>query len=155
MLLNREDIYPYVQHFKFPWTWIQKAKTFVDAIVYLCIGPNGHDSIKHAIEYVRPKLIEPIVPIKKCFHGQAQSAISRPTKPMPSSSRSSVKGTIIVISDDSDEDMEDVTAPRDPPPPPQDQAECTMTIPTWVKEVLGDTGGNKSRGISLRQTEIK
>lgn len=155
MLLNREDTYPYAQHFKFPWTWIQRAKTFVDAIVYLCIGPDGHESIKHAIEYVRPKLVEPIIPVKnlKRSHRRVQSAISRPTKPMPS--KSSVKEpSIIVISDDSDADMEDVTVPRDLSPPPQNQAKRTMTIPTWVREVIGDVSGDNLQGTFLCQMQI-
>lgn len=109
---------------------MQRAKSFIDALVYVCVGPSyGGPGIHNPIEYVRPKLIERIVPVKRA-------------KPISLASTSSAGRPVVVVSDDSDEEAEIPTLPSEPSPPPPVPSERIVTIPAWVTGLLNDGNPN-------------
>lgn len=101
----------------------------------MCLGPScGAPGIQNPVEYVRPKLVERIVPVKRA------KPISHPNVPMASTS--SAGRPVVVVSDSSDSDKEVPTFPPEPSPPPPDPSERIVTIPTWVTELLRDGNPN-------------
>ncbi|KAK7677665.1 hypothetical protein QCA50_019356 [Cerrena zonata] len=132
-----DEANPYVQHFRFPRTFVQRAQSFVNTLVYLCLGPScGAPGIHNPVEYVRPKLVQRIVPVKHA------KPIVPPSEPMTSAGR-----PVVVVSDDSDSDEENPTLPPEPSPPPPAQSERILTIPTWVTRLLKE--GNTSNDLPV------
>lgn len=135
--VHRDEAYPFVRHYNFPRSYVQRAKSLVDALVWLCLGPScGAPGIHNPVEYVRPKQIQRVVPVKQA------KPISRSNVLLPSTS--SDRRPIVVVSDNSDSD-EDATTPE-PAPPHLDLSECVVTLPIWLTELLMDAHNNNMNG---------
>ena len=96
---------------------IQRAKTFIDGLIHLCVGPRPDPSILLPIEYVRPTVREIVRPVGVvCSGGDG----SQPVEAMDSSE------------DDSSSDSDGSTAPFVPTLPNR------SLIPGWVMDVLAE-----------------
>ena len=99
---------------------IQKAKTFLDGLIHLCVGPRPDPSIVTAIEYVRPRV----------------RGIVRPVGVICSGEDASQSAAVVDSSEDdsSSDSDEDVASPA-PFVPIRSNRDL---IPEWVMDVLAE-----------------
>ncbi|KAK7682014.1 hypothetical protein QCA50_014978 [Cerrena zonata] len=114
----------------FPDTRVQRAKTFVDAILYLWLSPRTPANLSYAVEFVRPPPPEHIVLAGSRHQSLPMQTTSRTIEASPPmASTSTSMPHVVVVGDSSDDEA--------PAPVSSSHSERKVSsIPTWVSNIL-------------------
>ncbi|KAK7684485.1 hypothetical protein QCA50_005665 [Cerrena zonata] len=107
------DAYPYAQCF--PDSKVQRVKTFVDAIIWLCLRPRSSVDLEHAVEFVRPQPLGRIVLVGDSQVSLTQAASQKIEASPPIASTSASVLPVVAISD---------------------SERAASGMPTWVSDIL-------------------
>lgn len=175
-LICRADAYPYTLRFKGQCN-IQKTKTFIDAMVCLCLGTRLYPSVEMAISYVRPNPIEHFIPVNRVPYGNltisaSRSIIARAPNRISPAYIPTPAAIVVVAGDSEDSDnssnepqlqVEDmiVTTPEGSESDEESirlgalQPEQVGSIPSWVMEVFADESNETGALLTVKPLSLR